>query len=649
MLDKIRKPHFGVIVPVAVVVILAGSVAAAGAASANRISPGLHNGVHGIVTSVNGNTSTLGACVASDTGTFTMVGAIRQGIVTVNVASTTTYTDAAIVSPATPSFANVCVGGQVEVLGTLSSGALAATAVTIVPTQAQGIVSSVTAGITTSTTEGSCGTAGSPQSFTLVGRGHRAIVTVDVGGGTTFTDAALTPPTLATFADVCVGGQVEVLGTLSSGALAATAVTIVPAQAQGIVSSVTAGITTSTTEGSCGTAGSPQSFTLVGRGHRAIVTVDVGGGTTFTDAALTPPTLVTFADVCVGGQVEVLGTLSSGALAATLVTIVPAQAQGIVASVTVDGGAASSAPGACGTVSEAGSFTLGGAWPIPVPAIASRPVTTVDVGTGTTYTDAAVTKATFANVCVGSQVEALGTLSSGALAATAVTIMPAQAQGIVASVTVDGGAASSAPGACGGADEAGSFTLGSAWPMPVLAIATWPVTTVDVTSSTTFTDAAVVSPATPSFADVCVGGQVEALGTLSSGALAATAVTIVPAQAQGIVASVTVDGGAASSAPGTCGKTGETGSFTLAGITPLPVLAIGSRLVTTVDVTSSTTFTDAAVVSPATPSFADVCVGTNVRAIGTVADGTLTAASVAVLPAVQLPIGHGNRGGHGRS
>jgi len=554
MLDKIRKPHFGVIVPVAVVVILAGSVAAAGAASANRISPGLHNGVHGIVTSVNGNTSTLGACVASDTGTFTMVGAIRQGIVTVNVASTTTYTDAAIVSPATPSFANVCVGGQVEVLGTLSSGALAATAVTIVPTQAQGIVSSVTAGITTSTTEGSCGTAGSPQSFTLVGRGHRAIVTVDVGGGTTFTDAALTPPTLATFADVCVGGQVEVLGTLSSGALAAT-----------------------------------------------------------------------------------------------LVTIVPAQAQGIVASVTVDGGTASSAPGACGTVSEAGSFTLGGAWPIPVPAIASRPVTTVDVGTGTTYTDAAVTKATFANVCVGSQVEALGTLSSGALAATAVTIMPAQAQGIVASVTVDGGAASSAPGTCGGADEAGSFTLGSAWPMPVLAIATWPVTTVDVTSSTTFTDAAVVSPATPSFADVCVGGQVEALGTLSSGALAATAVTIVPAQAQGIVASVTVDGGAASSAPGTCGKTGETGSFTLAGITPLPVLAISSRLVTTVDVTSSTTFTDAAVVSPATPSFADVCVGTNVRAIGTVADGTLTAASVAVLPAVQLPIGHGNRGGHGRS
>jgi len=554
MLDKIRKPHFGVIVPVAVVVILAGSVAAAGAASANRISPGLHNGVHGIVTSVNGNTSTLGACVASDTGTFTMVGAIRQGIVTVNVASTTTYTDAAIVSPATPSFA-----------------------------------------------------------------------------------------------DVCVGGQVEVLGTLSSGALAATAVTIVPAQAQGIVSSVTAGITTSTTEGSCGTAGSPQSFTLVDRGHRAIVTVDVGGGTTFTDAALTPPTLATFADVCVGGQVEVLGTLSSGALAATLVTIVPAQAQGIVASVTVDGGAASSAPGACGTASEAGSFTLGGAWPIPVPAIASRPVTTVDVGTGTTYTDAAVTKATFANVCVGSQVEALGTLSSGALAATAVTIMPAQAQGIVASVTVDGGAASSAPGACGGADEAGSFTLGSAWPMPVLAIATWPVTTVDVTSSTTFTDAAVVSPATPSFADVCVGGQVEALGTLFSGALAATAVTIVPAQAQGIVASVTVDGGAASSAPGTCGKTGETGSFTLAGITPLPVLAIGSRLVTTVDVTSSTTFTDAAVVSPATPSFADVCVGTNVRAIGTVADGTLTAASVAVLPAVQLPIGHGNRGGHGRS
>src|SRR5208283_12693 len=212
-------------------------------------------GVAGVVTSVNGSDASVSACVSSDTGTFTMVGHIRQGIVTVDVAATTAFTDAALTPPTSATFADLCVGSQVTALGTLSSGALAATLVTIVPAQAQGTVTSVTVGANTITTSGACGTAGSPGSFTVGGfwalpvatAALQRLTTVDVTsgtGGTAFTDAALTPPTSATFGDVCVGGQVTALGLLSSGALDATLVTIVPAEAQGIVTSVTVGGTT---------------------------------------------------------------------------------------------------------------------------------------------------------------------------------------------------------------------------------------------------------------------------------------------------------------------------------------------------------------------------------------------------------------------
>jgi hypothetical protein len=523
MLSKLRGPHLGMILPAAVVVLLAGSVVVAGAASANRISPRQPNGPQGIVASVNGS-SDAGTCGTADaSGTFTMT-AGRRSIVTVDVATTTTFTDAAL-TPPTASFANLCVGSRVKALGTLSSGTLAATAVTIAPARAQGVVASLTVGTTVTATDGTCGGSGSPQSFTLASR--HAVVTVDIGSGTTFSDAALTPPTSATFGNLCVGGEATALGTESSGGFTATAVTIVPAQAQGVVSSVTVGTAVTTTDGICGSSGAPQSFTLARR--HATVTVDIGSGTSFSDAALTPPTSATFGNLCVGEEVTALGTESSGVLGATLVTIVPAQAQGVVSSVTV-GTTGSTTTVTCGTSGEPGSFTLGNFGPIPVLSTSLRFLKTVDVSSGTSFSDAALTppSASFADVCVGSQVKALGTLSAGVLTATAVTIEPAQAQGVVTSVTVNGGTTSTINGSCGTSDAPGSFTLGNFAPVPVLATALRALTTVDVTTSTTFSDAA-LTPPTASFLNVCVGGQVKALGTLSSGALVATAVTIEPA------------------------------------------------------------------------------------------------------------------------
>ncbi len=131
MLSKLKRSHLGIIAPVAIVVILAGSVVAGGAASASRVAPRHHNVAQGIVTSVNGVSTPVGTTcgVAGTAGIFTLVG-MRKTIVPVDVGTGTTFTDAALTSA---TFANVCVGGQVRVLGTLSSGTITATAVTIVP------------------------------------------------------------------------------------------------------------------------------------------------------------------------------------------------------------------------------------------------------------------------------------------------------------------------------------------------------------------------------------------------------------------------------------------------------------------------------------------------------------------------------------
>ena len=256
-------------------------------------------------------------------------------------------------------------------------------------------------------------------------------------------------------------------------------------------------------------------------------------------------------------------------------------------------------------------------------------VVTVDVTTATTFSDPALTTPTFANVCVGSRVIALGTLSSGVLAATLVTVIPAQAQGIVTAIPV--GANTTTTPICGTASASGTLTLGGGFrPMPVVTTFPGRVTTVDVAGTTTFADAALTSPSSANFTNVCVGSRVIALGTLSSGALAATLVTVVPAQAQGIVTAIT--GGTGTPV---CGTTSVTGTvpFTLGGgFRPTPVVTTFPGLVTTVDVTGTTTFTDPALASPSSATFANVCVGSRVIALGTLSSGVLTATLVTVVP-----------------
>ncbi|MGO9581375.1 MAG: hypothetical protein ACLP36_01060 [Acidimicrobiales bacterium] len=416
MFGKLKKLHLGKIALVAGVVILGGSAVAA-AAPAHRIGGRERGG--SVVTSVNG-TSTAGTCgVASAAGTFTVVGKHLQ-IVTVEVSSPgTTFIDS---SDPSPSFADVCVGNHVTIIGTYSSGALSATSVTVLPpntAQPKGVVTSVN-GISTA---GTCGVASAAGTFTYVGRRLR-IVTVNVSSpGTAFIDSADPSPS---FHDVCVGSNVEILGTFSSGSLAASSVTVLPTSTDsitGIVSSVNGSAASS----ACGVAGDPGVFTVVPRRHPAIVTVDVTSpGTTFTDSAVTTPS---FGDVCVGVGVKAVGTFSSGTLTATSVEVIPPETsrdQGIVTSVNGNSG-----PDSCGTAATAGDFTLIGNW--------SRGIVTVEVTLTTTFTDLAVWDPTpvvtdptpavmspsFADVCVGGHVAVVGTLAStDTLTASSVAVLP---------------------------------------------------------------------------------------------------------------------------------------------------------------------------------------------------------------------------------
>jgi len=176
----------------------------------------------------------------------------------------------------------------------------------------------------------------------------------------------------------------------------------------------------------------------------------------------------------------------------------------------------------------------------------------------------------------------------------------------------------STAGTCGVAAAAGTFTVVGRH---------LHIITVSVATTTTFTDAADTSP---SFLDICVGTDVEALGMFSTGTFAATSVEVVPPKSDELKGVVTSVNGV--STAGTCGVSGGTGAFTL--------VPRHHSLILTVDVTSATTFTDSADPSP---SFLDICVGTNVGAEGTFSAGTFTAAGVTVLPASS---GHGGHGGH---
>jgi hypothetical protein len=126
-----RRGLLGLIVPAAVVVILAGTVAVAGASSAGRTGMRHRYSTRGVVTSVDG-IPTAGRCGTSGaTGLFTLVGPGRRAITNVDVTSDTTFTAPTVGSSAAPSYADVCVGTRVEALGTFATGTLTATSVAV--------------------------------------------------------------------------------------------------------------------------------------------------------------------------------------------------------------------------------------------------------------------------------------------------------------------------------------------------------------------------------------------------------------------------------------------------------------------------------------------------------------------------------------
>lgn len=385
MFARIKQLRPGAVALVVGVVILGGSaVAAAAPAHHGRGGQGGQR-AGSVVTSVNGSSAVNSCGSAGATGSFTVVGQ-RLRIVTIDVLSTTTFSDSADPSP---SFADVCVGNHVRITGTNTSGTVSASSVTVLPPntthQTNGVVTSVNG----ASAVGSCGVATETGTFTFVGRRLR-IVTVDVVSATTFADTAVTTPS---FADVCVGSEVEILGTFASEVLTASSVTVQPPRPDSVSGLVTS-VNGSSTSDSCGSSGVAGYFSVAPRRSTASVTIDVSATTTFTDAADPTPS---FADVCVGDNVKALGALSGATLTATSVAVTPPNLgldQGTVTSVN-----GVSTTGTCGTASSAGEFTLVGNW--------RQGIVTVDVATTTKFIDPGVTTPSFADVCVGVRGQAL--------------------------------------------------------------------------------------------------------------------------------------------------------------------------------------------------------------------------------------------------
>ena len=187
--------------------------------------------------------------------------------------------------------------------------------------------------------------------------------------------------------------------------------------------------------------------------------------------------------------------------------VVPAGVFGTVASVN-----GSTTPGACGVADTTGTFTL---------TAFHGTTDTVDVSPTSTFWEHGITAPTFANVCVGEKVGAVGTISSATVTATGVFIAPPpipkppipKPQGVFGTVASVNG--SSTPGACGVADTTGTFTLTAFHGT---------TDTVDVSTTSMFWEHGVTAP---TFAHVCVGEKVGAVGTISSATVTATAVFVV--------------------------------------------------------------------------------------------------------------------------
>ncbi|MFM8237231.1 MAG: hypothetical protein ACKOBG_05690 [Actinomycetota bacterium] len=341
-----------------------------------------------------------------------------------------------------------------------------------------------------------------------------------------------------------------------------------------------------TTAGSCGTSGAAGTVTVATRtGARTVL---VTATTTFIDPRVASPS---YASVCVGRTIGAGGPVASGVVTAAVLVVAPPPPVVAVGLVTAVNGV--STAGTCGTAGAAGSFVL-----------STRTGTSTVAVSATTTAFVGVPSASFAKVCVNGVVAAAGSGSpidafrvivtsfSGPL-----TAAPLRTIGTV--TAVDG---VSTPGTCGTAGAAGSF---------VLATRTG-ARTISVAPDTAFIDPRV---ATDTFGSVCVGRTVGALGTAGSSpsclavgcptapidAKLVVVVGSVPSVLVGLVSSVN-----GVSTPGTCGTAGGTGSFGI-------LTRTGTA---TVNVALGTSYRGVLA-----PSFAKVCVGRVVAAVGT---GTTT-------------------------
>ena len=331
-----------------VVGVTLGSAAIANAVTAPSEPAGHHEGPWPGATPP----AAVGTVASVGTDAFTVTS--RKGTtVSVTVDGSTTYLDKAV---AAPSFHDVTVGAFVVVFGKTSSGSVAADKVIIglprhameggghmpwtdgPPPAAVGTVASVATG-----------------SFTITGEGG-ATTTVTVDGSTAYVDDAVAAPS---FQDVAVGRFVIVLGSRAGGTVAATKV-IVTGRHPGDDPSGPVGSSATTVpsgdEDSDGDHGAPMAppaaagtVATVGSGsftvssfHGGTVTVTVDGSTVYVghDGAS-----ASFASIVVGARVMVLGTASSGSVAASKVFVMAPES-----GEPVDGPGHADGPGAPGSM-----------------------------------------------------------------------------------------------------------------------------------------------------------------------------------------------------------------------------------------------------------------------------------------------------------
>ena len=312
-------------------------------------------------------------------------------------------------------------------------------------------------------------------------------------------------------------GKLARVTALTVGALALTSgMAAAASPGKGDKPSVSGTVTSvngDTTPGACGTSDNSGVYVVTTTAGSPPVSVDttvtVTPTTVFAEHKVAAPS---FANVCVGDLTAVVGTNVDHAMTAQAVAITIPKATRVFGLITSVNGDATQ--GACGTADASGSFTVH-------TVIASTPTDLiVYVGGQTAYAQKHVTGASFANVCVGLQADADGPSADGAVVADLVTVKvpkPIKVKGSVLSVNGD-----STPGVCGVSGTAGSITVLSTNHGVTLTLP------VSVSTTTTYADA---KDATPSFADVCVGGRVLAIGSSSAGTLSAAAVAAYPPKA----------------------------------------------------------------------------------------------------------------------